>query len=474
MFSSGKPQIALMIGLVVILAACGPSPTAKVELPTIEPEAIPTQIIATCADIDASWGRDWPAVLTALEHLMAAGQTCGAEPLAGKKYAAHFNYGAVLEANEDVEAAISQYQAALGLDPNRQEALNALVHLDALPAPTPAPCLSSSAPRPDPAPIEAPNLASFVTVSNDQLLLDGEVFKVKGVNYYPRHTPWHRFLEESDPAEMVAELDLIKQAGFNTLRVFLWYQPLFTCEPETAIPNEAGFATVDRLLQLAGERDLKLIVTLNDLPDLRFRPLYTDWEHYDAQTVYIVRRYRNEPSILGWDLRNEGDIDYGAQSSEHELFSQEEVINWLGHISQVVRENDPYHLITAGWWGDPLVTSAYVDFLSFHQFDTFDTQQLQRRIEAYKRGSDQPLLLQEVGYHSWGEAPEGPRDELTQAEILGNVVNTVAETDISGWVVWTAFDFVLAPGQLANYEHFFGLWRTDLTPKPVLEALPLE
>lgn len=109
---------------------------------------------------------------------------------------------------------------------------------------------------------------------------------------------------------MAAELDLIQAAGFNTLRVFLWYEPLFTCRPEAAIPNEAALAIVDTLFDQAGERDLKLIVTFNDLPDLTFRPLYTDWAHYDAQTVYLVRRYRNEPAILAWDLCNEGDLDY--------------------------------------------------------------------------------------------------------------------------------------------------------------------
>ncbi len=470
----GKVQIVFISVLGVILTACALNPTATTESPTNKPTATPTEPVVTCADIDANWGQDWAAVLAVLEQLMTTDQTCGEEPLASKKYAAHFNYGAVLETNGDLETAITQYQAALALDPNRQEALNVLVRLDALPEPTPATCLSSATPRPDPAPIEAPDLSSFVTVSDDQLLLEGEIFKVKGVNYYPRHTPWHRFLEESDPAEMAAELDLISRAGLNTLRVFLWYEPLFTCEPETAIPNEEVFTKVDALIQLAEERDLKLIVTLNDLPDLRFRPLYTDWEHYDAQTVYIVRRYRNEPAILAWDVRNEGDIDYGAQSSDHQLFSQEDVINWLAHITQMVRENDPNHLITAGWWGDPLVTSPYVDFLSFHQFDSFDVQQLQNRIEQYQQSSNQPLLLQEVGYHSWAEATDGSRDELTQAEILGDVVNAVEETGIAGWVVWTAFDFVLAPGQPPNYEHFFGLWRTDLSSKPVLDELPLQ
>lgn len=480
-------QIICGLWLIFIVVACAVSPPTEVQ-PTIEteitstatieatsePEVNPTETLPTCADIDTHWGNDWPATLATLEMLIATDQTCGEEPLLSKKYAAHYIYAASLEESGDIETATHQYQAALAIDPNRQEALNALFQLDALPEPTPAPCLSTSNPNPDPAPAEPPDLSSFVTVSNDQLILEDAVFNVKGVNYYPRHTPWHRFLEESDPAEMAIELDLIKEAGFNTLRVFLWYEPLFTCQPEDAIPNEETFAKVDALLQLADERDLKLIVTLNDLPDLMFRPLYTDWEHYDAQTTYIVRRYRNEPAILAWDLRNEGDIDYGAQSSDNDRFNETEVLKWLDHTSQIVQENDPYHLITAGWWGDPIATAPYVDFLCFHQFDSFDTQQLQARIKEYQSRTNKPLILGEVGYHSWAAAAESARDEANQAKILEDVLNATNEQKIAGWIIWTAFDFTIPPGQPPNYEHFFGLWRSDLTPKPVLETLPLQ
>ncbi len=105
-------------------------------------------------------------------------------------------------------------------------------------------------------------------VEGDQLHLNGQLFKVKGVNYYPRHAPWHRFIEAADMSEVATELDLIKQAGFNTIRIFLRYEPLFTCQPEDAILNEANFAKVDKLFKLARERDLRMIVTLNDLPCL--------------------------------------------------------------------------------------------------------------------------------------------------------------------------------------------------------------
>jgi endo-1,4-beta-mannosidase len=264
------------------------------------------------------------------------------------------------------------------------------------------------------------------------------------------------------------ELDLIQQAGFNTLRIFLWYEPLFTCQPEDAIPNDAAFAKVDELLQLANERDLKVIITLNDLPDLLFRPLYTDWARYDAQTTYIVRRYRHEPAILAWDLRNEGDLDYGARLGDEARFEEQVVINWLAHVSKIVKENDPYHLLTAGWWGDPTVTSDYVDILSFHHWH--DPLLLRSRINSYNN-ANKPILLEEVGYHSWQDAPQDERSEASQAELLQGAIDVAEDENVAGWLIWTAFDFEPELGQVSNYEHHFGLWRSDLTPKPGLSQI---
>lgn len=481
MMSINKSIIAVVLFLHALTACQTTPPTttpptaipatiAVVPTATSAPAA-PTPLAATCADLDANWGNNWPAVLDTLTQLIAADQACGEEPLLSKKYAAYYIYGVGLEKKGEVETAIAQYRAALAIDPQRKEALDALFRLKALPKPTPPACLSTATPRPDPAPTEAPDTSQFVTVKGNQLQLDGQTFPVKGVNYYPRRAPWQHFIAEANPADMAEELDLIKQAGFNTLRVFLWYEPLFTCQPEDAIPNEPTFATIDKLFALAGQRNLKLIVTLNDLPDLTFRPLYTDFAHYDNQTVYIVRRYRNEPSLLAWDLRNEGDINHGAQSAEDARFTQAEVIDWLAHISLVVRQNDPHHLITAGWWGDPLPTAPHVDFLSFHHWT--EPNELQKRINQYRQATAKPLLLEEVGYHSWADAPAAPRTEQEQADTLGCVIRVAEAQKLSGWVIWTAFDFVPAAGQTPNEEYFFGLWRTDLTPKPALKALPL-
>jgi endo-1,4-beta-mannosidase len=406
-------------------------------------------------------------VLELLDKLIEAEMRCGDEPLLSKKYAVHYNYAVTLEDKSLLSEAIDQYQAALSIDPQRREALGALIRLEALPQPTPPTCMSASPPRPDPArPAEA-EAAHFVTVEGPQLRLEGKPFTIRGFNYYPRHAPWERFFSEADPAEMARELDLIQATGFNTIRVFLWYQPLFTCQPEDAIPNETAFARVDTLFALADERELKLVISLNDLPDLIYRPLYTDWDRYDAQTIYIVRRYRNEPSLLAWDVRNAPDFDLQGTPDR---FSEDNIIDWLAHITRLIRTHDPHHLVTAGWEGDPKVIEPYVDILAFQHWAEAD--ELAERLSDYEKRYAKPLLLIASGEHSWPDSPDSPQDEASQAEYLENIVG-LAEANEIGWLIWTAFDFVPTTGQPENNNFYFGLWRTDLQPKLALDALLL-
>jgi hypothetical protein len=446
-----KPIAELLISLLLLSACCIP-PT-----PIVTPTS--TSHLVTCADLDAAWTTsDWPVVLDVLSQLEASGATCSPQPPAVKRYAAHFNYAVALESAGEIEAAIEQYQAALAVNGRGQEALDALARLDALPAPTPFACYPGEL-----LPYVPKSSTTFVSVVEGQLIVDEEPFFVRGVNYYPCHTPWDRFLIESNLDEIAEELDLIAAAGFNTLRIFLWYEPLFTCAPEKAEPKPETFAKLDALIALASERDLRLIVTLNDLPDLYFRPLYTDWARYDAQTAFIVSRYRNEPTILAWDLRNEGDLDYGARDGSGR-FEREAVLAWLAHAAEVVRTNDSRHLTTAGWWGDSAETADLVDFLSFHHWA--DAAELAGRIDTLRKQSGKPILIEEVGYPSWGEG-----GETSQAETLKEVIDAAEGSRVAGWLIWTAFDFAPTDTQPDSPEYHFGLWRTDLTPKPALDTL---
>lgn len=457
--------------LAIGLAACqtGPAPATPPPLVTITAAITSEAPAASCSDLDNVWGTDWPRTLKVLDALSAQAMTCGPEPLASKAYAAHISYGASLETTGDTEAAVAQYRAAFALDPGRQEAWSALLRLDRLPEPTPATCDPDRGTLAPYVPQDASGV--YVTAQGRQLQYEGAPFRVRGLNYYPRHAPWRDFLISADPTEMDAELGLIQSAGFNSLRVFLWYDVLFTCAPEVAVPVAASFERFESLLRLAHARGLRVMVTLNDLPDLVYRPLYTDWARYDAQTAFIVSRYRDDATILAWDLRNEGDLDYGGRSPLEARFTSAQVLDWLAHVASLVRAADPHHLLTAGWWGDPVPTEAAVDVLSFHHWT--DATQLEGRLADLLARSAKPLLLQEVGYHSWAAAPQDARDEAAQAALLQSVTQTADADGLAGWMIWTAFDFEPSPGQAPTREHFFGLWRTDLSPKPALDALTL-
>ena len=261
------------------------------------------------------------------------------------------------------------------------------------------------------------------------------------------------------------------EVGFNTLRIFLWNTALFNCPGSGVVPNWGVFQRLDGIIRNAGNAGFRLIVTLNDLPDLTDYPLYENPVHTQLQTTFIVERYRDEAAILAWDVRNEGDIDYGSkQNFIAGNFNREQVLSWLGATTEMVRRVDETHLITAGWLNDAEATAPYVDFVSFHHWE--DTDSFRNRLNAIREGTDKPILVQEFGYSTFRMTPD------EQAENIRQIILESQTQDLLGWMIWTAFDFPLDRSCFPspcltedNAEHHFDIWNSDYTPKPALDAL---
>lgn len=312
----------------------------------------------------------------------------------------------------------------------------------------------------------------FIRLEDSQLILNGDPYAVRGINYYPAQYPWRRFLVESDLDVVRQELILLRETNLNTLRIFLWNEALFQCFGSGAVPNPWHFQRLDAIIQMVGELGFHLIVTLNDLPDLQNYPLYSNPPHNAHQTAYIVGRYQNESAILAWDVRNEGDIDYGTHPNIQGHFEREAILNWLNITTQNVRSIDSNHLITAGWLYDAESTAPYVDFISFHHWT--NSAELAERISTMQAATDKPILLQEVGYSTFS------RSEQEQADALDEVLSATEESDLLGWLVWAAFDFPREASCFPspcrsqnNQEHYFGLWRSDYTPKLAVDVIRL-
>ncbi len=307
----------------------------------------------------------------------------------------------------------------------------------------------------------------FVTLHDGRFAVGDSIFNARGVNYYPARFPWRRFLTESDIDTIRNELLLLRTTGFNSLRLFLWNEALFTCNSGEMQPNKDVFERLDVIIQEAAAQGFRLIVTLNDLPD---ETIYTNPAYLQAQTQFIVQRYHDEAAILAWDLRNEGDIDYGANDTfGRGKFSKEAVLDWLKQTAEQVRNLDSKHLITAGWLKDSIATADDVDFLSFHHWE--DAGKLRERISQL-REAEKPILLEEFGYSTMRMSPDD------QSRTIAEVIGAADAENLLGWLIWAAFDFPLdatcvrpaCPSQ-DNAEHHFGLWFPDYTPKPAVEML---
>lgn len=175
---------------------------------------------------------------------------------------------------------------------------------------------------------------------------------------------------------------------------------------------------------------------------------------------------------MAWDLRNEGDIDYGSRSILQTLAPRTQVLQWLKDTSALVRSIDSNHLLTAGWLNEAHSTAPYVDFISFHHWTSAD--ELQDRIRGLQLTTSKPILLQEVGYSTL-------HANITldvQADLIETIIQTSEAQHLLGWMIWTAFDFRISatcyPSPCEspnNAEHYFGIWTVDYDPKPAVEKI---
>lgn len=450
--------LACCLLILLLFADCQPAP--------LIPDA--AQIARLCSEVDAAWSAsDWPRVIKNLESIRQYGKRCGSQDPTLTLYPAYYNYGAALDAKNDTASAIDAYRRALTYNPAGREAALALKKREAF---TPEPLTICSDERIKNAlaavkPYTPRGSGGYVSIVGMGFTLDNAPFLIHGVNYYPARAPWRRFLTDSIPDVMARELDLIKDAGFNTIRIFVWNDGLFDCPGSGAIPKADALARLDAVIGLAADRGLHVLVTLNDLADLTFHPLYTEPQTASAQTAYLVARYRDEPAILAWDVRNEGDIDITRGAA-----SLRSVMDWLARTVTDVRALDPHHLITAGWNEDSGLTIPYVDFISFHYWN--QPEMMHTRIAALRASTAKPILLEEVGYSTRATG------EAAQVDLLRGSLGAAEDEGLAGWLIWSAFDFTpdvtcippACPGK-DNAEHHFGLWRADYTPKPSAQFL---
>lgn len=304
-----------------------------------------------------------------------------------------------------------------------------------------------------------PAAGRFAVIVGQGFVVGAEPFPVRGFTYAPQAGD----IFAGDLLAIEADLLRLRALGITTLRFFVPYGPLFTCAGHGAVPSAEAVARLDAVIALIGAYGLRAIPVLHHGAGTPSAPLYTTPGDTQAQTAFLVSRYRAEPAILAWDLRDAGDADYG-------VYSREVVLDWLSRSAAAVRALDPRHPITAGWGTAPEDTIPFVDLVGLHHFG--GAADLRQRVAGLRALTAKPLLLIAFGVSTQQV------NETAQASTLRAVIRAAEGDRLAGWLLWTVYDGPpdpacgAAPCQAsAEISAAFGLWRADGSPKPAVEVL---
>lgn len=214
-----------------------------------------------------------------------------------------------------------------------------------------------------------------------------------------------------------------------------------------------GLQRLDFVVHAAGQRGLKLILPLvNNWQEFGGIDQYITWyrlnshhefyTHPDTRDAYknwalhILNRrntysgvlYKDDPTILAWELANEPRCQGSIQRLNSPGCSPATLIGWVREMSAFLKQNDSKHLVTVGdegfFWRsadsdwlrngsqgvdfDAFLRTASIDFGTLHLYPenwekdaAWGTQWIEEHIAACAE-ADKPLLVEEYG---WQEQP---------------------------------------------------------------------
>jgi mannan endo-1,4-beta-mannosidase len=294
---------------------------------------------------------------------------------------------------------------------------------------------------------------NLITVSNGRFEDNGSVLKIVGANNY--------YIGFSIPAMRAAVIAAAKQIGLNVLRAaaFLdapWRGVYFqSWNPATNRPEintgENGLQRLDRLIGDAELAGIRLILPLvNHWPDFGGMDRYVSWygktsrddfysdptirEAYKSYASQILNRtntvtgrpYRDEPSILAWELANEPRCATPAV-----------LIEWVQEMSRWIKQNDPNHLLAVGDEGyltEQFLAVPEIDFGTFHLYPeawkmrdpvAFGLRWIEQHVTS-GRTAGKPMLLEEYGITS-----KSDRNRIYSAWL-----DAIQEQDGAGDLAW--------------------------------------
>jgi len=319
----------------------------------------------------------------------------------------------------------------------------------------------------------------FVTIQGDQFFLDGQVYKLKGTNYYPQDHMWADMWNSWDWPGITFETGLMHDLGLNCVRILVPYSNGGWNGPN--IPADR-LQKLEDVVNLMGDHGIRSIVTLFDWETSFPASGTSTWNNHITHMSKIVDRLKNNPFVLMWDVKNEPDhpanygwcdCDPGACGNwDCNPSQRDKIVSWLNRMCNAIRARDPNHPASAGmrWWENLPDVLSFVDVAIFHSYwPNISTEEIPQT-KGYMGASQKPIVVEEWGW------PTNPNpcyrdgrliddyNETRQYDLYVSHLTAFTEHDIAGGLQWMTFDAkAYTTNQNESFENYFGLWRYGRT-----------
>ncbi|MGB5229728.1 MAG: cellulase family glycosylhydrolase [Eudoraea sp.] len=291
-----------------------------------------------------------------------------------------------------------------------------------------------------------------------------QIESIKGLNYYPAQTPWNIFGSGFNEEIIKEDFARIRGMGLNTIRIFVPYEA-FGKEKVT----EDKQSKLMKVFDMAASMDLKVLVTLFD-----FYGNYDlmDWTATHRHAETLVKLLKGHPALLGWDIKNEPDLDFDSRGKR-------KVLAWLEEMIYQISKWDRGHPVTIGW-SSPQAADLLADkvhFISFHYYDK--PNQFQKTYSSLKeKAGNTPILLSEFGissYSGFWNAFSGSEQE--QKAYYTEMTSVLKQQEIP-FMFWTLYDFKEVPKEVVGRypwrrqpQKYFGCVTVEGLEKPSFKVL---
>ena len=212
------------------------------------------------------------------------------------------------------------------------------------------------------------------------------------------------------------DINYLKKTGTNTIRMPFHYK-LFTDEDYMGLhASQDGFQRLDSLVSWCRDAGIYLILDMHDAPGGQTGDNIDDsfgypwlFESAESQKLFvdiwvkIAAHYKNEPSILGYDLLNEPIAPYFGENMTHLNASLEPLYK---KVIAAIRTVDKNHIVLLGgaqWDGNFDVFGDWKFdnqmMYSCHRYGGEPTADAIRKIIDFRNKTNLPMYMGEIGHN---------------------------------------------------------------------------